>query len=416
MKSQIRVIKTQGEYEGAMSRLSSLMDLDPVSGSDDEAELELLALVIEAYESKIVPAVLADPIEAILLRVEQLGMTKKDLVPMLGSASKVSEVLGRKRQLSLSMIRALHKGLDIPAEILISAAGDDAPDITVEPVHDYSRFPFKEMFSRGYFKPSFKGTLAQARELKEELVTEFLRGGVNERAYALRAPLHQEGAREMDEKALLVWRVAAIKKARAMRLKRPFLRESITGEWLRDLARLSRFETGPRLAQEYLADSGVALVIVEHFPKTYLDGAAMLDEDIAIVALTLRHDRIDNFWFALMHELVHIKKHLTPEFGFIADNLDDKTRSGDMEEDADAGAREALISATDWDDSEVRETKNAEDAIKLAAQLRIHPAIVAGRVRYENKNFRLLNSLIGKSGDVSGCFADQLGDAVMHAS
>lgn len=416
MKSQIRVIKTQGEYEGAMSRLSSLMDLDLVSGSDDEAELELLALVIEAYESKIVPAVMTDPIEAILLRVEQLGMTKKDLVPMLGSASKVSEVLGRKRPLSLSMIRALHKGIDIPAEILISAVGDDAPDITVEPVHDYSRFPFKEMFARGYFKPSFNGTLAQARELKEELVTAFLRGGVNERAYALRAPLHQEGAREMDEKALLVWRVAAIKKARAMRLKRPFLGESITGEWLRDLARLSRFEIGPRLAQEYLADSGIALVIVEHFPRTYLDGAAMLDEDIAIVALTLRHDRIDNFWFALMHELVHIKKHLTPDFGFIADNLDDKTRSGDMEEEADAGAREALISAVDWVGSEVRETKSAEDAIKLAAQLRIHPAIVAGRVRYENKNFRLLNSLIGKSGDVSGCFTDQLGDAVMHAS
>jgi len=415
MKPQIRVIKSQGEYDNAMSRLSALMDQNPVSGSEEESELELLALVIEAYESKIVHATAADPIEAVLLRMEQLNISKKDLVPLLGSASKTSEVLSRKRPLSLAMIRALHKGLNIPAEILITASGDDTPDITVAPAYDYRRFPIKEMHARGYFKP-FNGTLSQARELAEELILGFLRIGTKDSYALLRAPLHQEGAREMDENALLIWRIAAIKKARAMQIKTAFNCKVITDAWLRDLAKLSRFESGPRLAQEYLADAGIALVLVEHFPKTYLDGAAMLDEDRAIVALTLRHDRIDNFWFALMHELVHVQKHLTPEHAFIADNLDDSTRSSEAEAEADAGAREALIPGADWLSSPVRETKSTEDAIELASQLRIHPAIVAGRARYENKNFRLLNSLIGKSGDVSKCFLDQLGEASMPAS
>ena len=246
MKPQIRVIKSQSEYDNAMSRLSALMDQDPVSGSEEEAELELLALVIEAYESKIVPATAADPIEAVLLRMEQLNISKKDLVPLLGSASKTSEVLSRKRPLSLAMIRALHKGLHIPAEILISAPGDDTPDITVEPAYDYSRFPIKEMHARGYFKP-FDGPLAQARELAEELISGFLRIGTKSPYALLRAPLHQEGAREMDESALLVWRVAAIKKARAMQIKTAFNRNVITDVWLREGRSLRLTQAGQYL-------------------------------------------------------------------------------------------------------------------------------------------------------------------------
>jgi HTH-type transcriptional regulator/antitoxin HigA len=262
------------------------------------------------------------------------------------------------------------------------------------------------MWERGHFA-DFKGGIKQVKEYAEDLVRNFMRGGleVSSHPALLRAPLQQSGARVMDEHALLVWRICALKKARSLKLVGQYREGVITGEWLRDLAKLSRFETGPRLAREYLADHGITLVIEPHFRKTYLDGAAMLDEGRPIVALTLRHDRPDNFWFALLHELVHVQKHLKPSNLFIADNLDDKTaRSTKEEQEADQGARDALIPLVEWNKSAVKTSHSLEDAMALADKLRIHPAIVAGRVRYETGNWRALASLLGAKGEVAKCF------------
>ena len=114
---QPKVIKTEAEYEVALARVADLMDAQP--GSPDEQELELFALLVEQYEQEHFPIAPPDPVEAILFRMEQEGLTRKDLAAYIGSPSKVSEVLNRKRPLSLSMIRALHKGLGIPADILV---------------------------------------------------------------------------------------------------------------------------------------------------------------------------------------------------------------------------------------------------------------------------------------------------------
>jgi HTH-type transcriptional regulator / antitoxin HigA len=115
----VKIIKSEKDYKAAMSRLSDLLTRDPKPGSKDEDELELLALVILDFERQTVPAVKADPIESILFRMDQMGLTRKDLMQYIGSISKVSEVLSRKRPLSLPMIRRLHQGLGIPADILI---------------------------------------------------------------------------------------------------------------------------------------------------------------------------------------------------------------------------------------------------------------------------------------------------------
>ena len=114
---QPKVIKTEAEYEVALVRVAELMDAQP--GSPDEQELELFALLVEQYEQEHFPIAPPDPVEAILFRMEQEGLTRKDLAAYIGSPSKVSEVLNRKRPLSLSMIRALHRGLGIPADILV---------------------------------------------------------------------------------------------------------------------------------------------------------------------------------------------------------------------------------------------------------------------------------------------------------
>lgn len=417
MKQQVRVIKTQRDYDAAIARLSALMDEEFASGSNAEAELELLALVIESYERSKIAPVCPDPIEAILFRMDQQQLSKKDLVPYIGSLSKASEVISRKRPLSLSMIRKLHTGLNIPAEVLIGDSGDADVDLSSEPQYNYAKFPVQEMWERGHF-PDFKGGIKQVKEYAEDLVRKFMRRVLGDlaRPALLRARLHQSGSRVMDEYALLVWRICVLKKARALKLSSQYKDGVITNEWLRDLAKLSRFEKGPRLAQEFLADNGIALVIEPHYKKTYLDGAAMLDGRTPIVALTLRHDRLDNFWFALMHELVHVQRHLKGSHVFIADNLDDKTRSSRDEQEADDGARDVLIPATEWEKSAVKTIHSPENAQALADKLRIHPAIVAGRVRFENNNWRLLNGLLGAKGEVGKSFDDQLGGPTAHAS
>lgn len=118
----VKIIKTEKDYQAAMSRLSDLMSRDPNPGSKDGDELELLALVVQDFERKTVPPVKVDPIESILFRMDQMGLTRKDLTKYIGSISKVSEVLSRKSPLSLPMIRRLHQGMDIPVNILIEDA------------------------------------------------------------------------------------------------------------------------------------------------------------------------------------------------------------------------------------------------------------------------------------------------------
>jgi HTH-type transcriptional regulator/antitoxin HigA len=325
----------------------------------------------------------------------------------------VSEVLARKRPLNLAMIRKLHQGLGIPADVLL-AQTEDSVDLGEVLPYDTSKFPFKEMFARGYFK-GFGGTLRDAKDKTEELIRGFMRGFDLQPIHQarLRAPMHQSGSRLMDGYALLAWHVAVLKKARDLKVKAPFVKESLTEERLRELARLSRFEQGPLLAQEFLADMGVALVVEDHFNKTYLDGAAMFDGDLPVVALTLRHDRLDNFWFALLHELVHVQRHLNQGRLFIADNLEDKVHHQTTEErEADEGARDILIPQAEWLAAGLTVEPTMDAAIALADKLRIHPSIVAGRVRHETGNWRLLSSI---KADVRRLFADQLQELAQPA-
>lgn len=113
----IHPVKNKKDYEAALTRIESLMDTSNKSKEMDE--LEILSILVEKYEDEHFPISSPDPIEAIKFRMEQLGLSQKDLVPVIGSKSKVSEVLSGKRNLSIRMIRALHKQLKIPADVLI---------------------------------------------------------------------------------------------------------------------------------------------------------------------------------------------------------------------------------------------------------------------------------------------------------
>ena len=401
----VKIIKSAKDYEANMARLSALMSLDPKPNSKEENELELLALVIQDFERQTVPPVKADPIESILFRMDQMQLTRKELIPFIGSISKVSEVLSRKRPLSLPMIRRLNQGLGIPADILIEDVETDSSLVDQEPEMDFTRFPLKEMLERGCFG-DFEGNVQRLKDYAEDLVRKFMQDLLPKRMEPafLRAPLHQRGDRQADEMAILAWRMCVLRKAREVISTREYKQGTITPEWLRELAKLSAFDEGPKLAKEHLARHGITLVIEKHFKRTFLDGAAMLDNDRPIVALTLRHDRVDNFWFALLHELAHVAKHLKPETPVFIDDLD-RTNLQTVEGEADAMAQEALIPNKSWSAAKVRQTLASEDVMAYADEIGVHPAIVAGRLRHEEKNFRLLSHLIGKTGQVSQTFA-----------
>jgi HTH-type transcriptional regulator/antitoxin HigA len=113
----IRLIKTEQDYNEAMNRLEEIFDASPGTAEGDE--LEVLSFLIDAYEKENFPIEAPDPIEAVKFRMEQLGMKQKDLADVLGFKSRVSEILNRKRKLTLEMIRKLHKALNIPTKVLI---------------------------------------------------------------------------------------------------------------------------------------------------------------------------------------------------------------------------------------------------------------------------------------------------------
>lgn len=390
----VKIIKTEADYAVAMARLSELMSGDLAPNSSQENELELLALVIENFERQTVPPVKPDPIESILFRMDQMNLARKDLVPYLGSLSKVSEVLARKRPLSLPMIRRLHHGLGIPADVLI----EDVAVVEDEPTIDYTRFPLKEMRDRGYFG-EFQGNLRKLKDYAEDLIKGFMPKHMG--PAFLRAPLSQRGDREPDEMAIRAWCMCVLRKAKDAGVTREYKLGTITSAWMRELAKLSAFSNGPQLAMEYLARHGIVFVVERHFNRTFLDGAALLDHTgRPVVALTLRHDRLDNFWFALMHELAHVAHDLTAEAPFFIDDLERADQDA-IEERADRIAQEALIPAQSWEGAQVRETLTTEDAVAFANEIGVHPAVVAGRLRHDTKNFRLLNHLIGKTGQVS---------------
>ncbi len=116
---EIKAIRCEADYFAALEEVSALIDLDPATDSPEGDRLDVLGTLVQAYEAKHYPIDPPDPIDAIKFRMDQSGMTVKDLVPYIGPLNRVYEVLSHKRSLSLSMIRRLSDGLHIPAEVLI---------------------------------------------------------------------------------------------------------------------------------------------------------------------------------------------------------------------------------------------------------------------------------------------------------
>jgi HTH-type transcriptional regulator / antitoxin HigA len=387
----IKIIRTEAEYEQALARVETLMDAAP--GSPQEDELELLALLVENYEQEHYPIDLPDPIEAIKFRMEQEGLEPKDMVKYLGSQSKVSEVLNHKRPLSLTMIRNLKEGLDIPAEVLLQRTNGES-----EPNPNWLQaYPFTEMFKRNYFE-NFEGTLPEAKRKADELLNELLSVFELKQFHRIYC---KQADREIDISALSTWQAKCMQIASKGKLP-PFSRRDLSENFIHQVVKLSYFEDGPRLAKELMNKKGIHIITLSHLPKTYLDGACFygLDQQ-PVIAMTLRYNRLDNFWFTLIHELAHLYLHLDESnLAFFDDTeqlLGDPEHS--QEREANDLTMEMLIPTQIWNENERKLLlfQDPETLKNLANRLEISPAIIAGRVHWETKDYSIFPDLIGSN-------------------
>lgn len=387
----IHVIKTNEQYNDALITIEKLIELNPQPGTSDANDLEVLAVLVKNYEASKFSIPPPDPIEAIQFRMEQQGLTQRDLVPYFGSRSKVSEVLSGKRPLTLSIIRALHTGLGIPAKVLLQEP--EVSDLN-DPDIEWSRFPIRDMVKRGWI-PDKALRVKDNAEIALRTFFSKLKG--EDAVLALyRKTNHLRSARAMDVYALAAWTTYVMNEAEQELPEVKYVSGVVTLDFMRTVARLSWSENGPILAKEYLRNHGISLVIEPQLPHTYLDGAVILiQSDRPVIGLTLRYDRLDNFWFCLMHELAHLSLHLNEGISQFYDDLDIDAKEDACEQEADDVAKEALIPSDIWEKSPASRLRSPEAAKHLAKQLTVHPAIVAGRMRKEFKAWRLLNNLVG---------------------
>lgn len=389
MNSVIKPIRTEEDHKRALARIDEIFDAE--EGTPEGDELDVLVDLVMYHESKTVDIGFPDPISAIKFRMDQAGLKQRDLMPYIGSRSKVSEVLSGKRDLTMAMARALHQNLGIPADVLLQRPGAefDSPLEEIDP----RRYPLKEMAKRGWI-PELSDLADRAEELIRDLIERA--GGPGVAAVPLyRKNGHRRLNANDDPYALRAWCWRVLGLASENPPGSDYQPGTVTDQFMGEIARLSVYEDGPRRAQGRLAEHGIALVIERHLPRTHLDGAALrLADGRPVVALTLRYDRIDNFWFTLMHELAHVGLHLDNDEEPFLDDLSLRV-TDPLEKEADMRAQYTLIPTEIWESSPVRERATVLAVYDLAQEVGVHPAVIAGRVRHERGNYRLLSQLVG---------------------
>lgn len=380
-----RIIKNEAQYRDYLSEVERLVSVDPMLESPDGARLELLAKLVEDYEKERFSIPKLDPVDAIVFRMEEKGLRQKDIAAYLGGKNRASEILARKRALTLPMIKSLNKHLGIPLELLIQ---DKEPEPEAEEEIDGSKVPMEELVRRGWI---------DAKVSVSELLKRF--------ESPLGSPVRLRNTktfgsnRQTNITSVWLWLSRIRERADSHpEVAKRFNASALNEDFIRYVTRLSYMSNGPRLAKECLEEYGISLIVEPHLPKTHIDGAAMLGRfGTPVIGLTARLDRIDNFWFTLTHELIHAWKHLdSEERRTIADeNIERPDDNEDIENEANYLAREILIPTGEWRRSEVFLSPSQQTIRDFARTQQIHPAIVAGRIRFERQDYSKFSRLVG---------------------
>lgn len=339
----------------------------------------------ESYALSDLPRVL---IQARIAR----GLSQSDLAERLKVKPQQIQRYEATSYMSASLARLIEvaDALQVRVSQSFSAAHGSAEDAIFawgdpEDV-DWTRFPLKEMAKRGWL---------QGRDLPSAAKSYFLQAAGPQFVSALHRKKVRSGGAP-NEFALLAWQARILELARVEATSRRLAEFVLNDSWLAELVSLTKAHDGPRKARDLLFRHGIALVFERHLTNTYLDGAAMIaPEGYPVVALTLRYDRLDNFWFVLLHELGHVFLHLFASLRLDFFDEEDGAEAEGVEREADVFALERLIPEAVWKQCLSRFALT-EEAVRLDAErLGIEPSIIAGRIRKERNNYLILNDLVG---------------------
>lgn len=323
------------------------------------------------------------------------GMSQTDLAEKLGMKPQqvqryeATDYMGASLGRLIEISKALGVKTSGSFEGPIQAGGSvfawgDADDIV------WGQLPYKEMIKRKWFD------LPRGANPIERVKEYFLHAAGPQFATAFHRKKMRSG-NVPNEYALIAWQARILERARSKIEAKEISTFQLDDRWLPDLVRLTKFKDGPKRARDLLAEKGIVLIIERHLPGSYLDGAAMLvDGERPVLGLTLRYDRLDNFWFVLMHELGHVFLHLFDGLRF--DFFDEEGgNDGDaIEAEADKFALNTLVPEELWDQCLSRFALS-EEAVKIDADtIGIDPSIIAGRIRKERGNYTILDDLVGR--------------------
>lgn len=322
------------------------------------------------------------------------GMSQTDLADAIGVQAQQIQRYETSNYMGASLARLIKisKVLNVhTAGLFETEAKRDGAVYAWEDVDDvvWRQMPAREMAKRKWFD------VPRGADLIERTKAYFLEAAGPQFATALHRK-KMRGSTLPNEYSLLAWQARVLERARSRIEEEAMPSFRLDDRWLIDLARLTRRKDGPKRARQLLAEHGIVLVTEEHLPGTYLDGAAMLSSgDRPVIGLTLRHDRLDNFWFVLFHELGHVFLHLFD--GLRYDFFDDESSGTEdkVEIEADRFALNCLIPDEIWDQCLSRFALS-EEAVQMEAEtLNIDASIIAGRIRKERNNYTILTGLVG---------------------
>jgi HTH-type transcriptional regulator / antitoxin HigA len=315
---------------------------------------------------------------------EKLGM-KPQQVQRYEATNYMGASLGRLIEISKALDVKASGSFEGPKQAGGSVfAWGNADDIV------WGQLPYKEMIKRKWFD------LPRGANPIECVKEYFLHAAGPQFATAFHRKKMRSG-NVPNEYALLAWQARILERAHDKIKGGEIGIFELEDRWLQELVRLTGRSDGPKRARDLLAEKGIVLIVERHLPGSYLDGAAMLaDSETPVVGLTLRYDRLDNFWFVLMHELGHVFQHLFDGLRFDFFDEEGNDDSDAIEAEADKFALNALIPEALWDQCLSRFALS-EEAVRIDADtIGIDPSIIAGRIRKERGDYTILSNLVGR--------------------
>ncbi|WP_448040650.1 helix-turn-helix domain-containing protein [Bradyrhizobium liaoningense] len=366
-------------------------------------KMELEALV-QAYDaakdgdhSKLKRRAGNDPGLCLIVARIARGLTQKELARKLGLKEQQIQryEADRYRSISLANFQRIASVLGVQWEISLSkwigSGWDVARDVTATEV----RKIIKHARINGWFDDD-----ASTADTSDEASVSYLQRYVSDQIVKYGSPsLLRTGLNvddHSDDLLLLAWKARVTRRAeKIIETGIPEYR-SLDISWLIELVRLSETEDGPLLAQQFLLSKGIVLIAESQIPSMKVDGAAFLVGSTPVIGITVRRDTIDSFWFTLMHEVGHVILHYRSglAIGFFDDS--DASALDEIEAEANDFASNILIPDERWKRSPARIAKSSAVVERFAKELKIHPAIVFGRIQKERGNYATFSGLIGR--------------------